>query len=52
MMASIFLVIGLLSCMLYFKSYAVFREEKHFNVINGEIHDREIFILLIMLMMR
>ena len=39
MMASIFLVIGLLSCMLYFKSYAVFREEKHFNVINGEVQD-------------
>ena len=37
--ASIFLVIGLLSCMLYFKSYAVFREEKHFNVINGEVQD-------------
>ena len=39
MVASIFLVIGLLSCMLYFKSYAVFREEKHFNVINGEVQD-------------
>ena len=39
MMSSIFLVIGLLSCMLYFKSYAVFREEKHFNVINGEVQD-------------
>ena len=28
-----------LSCMYLYKTYAVFTEEKHFNVINGEVQD-------------
>ena len=35
----LFVIIIFISLMFYFKSYAVFREEKHFNVINGEVQD-------------
>ena len=35
----LFVIVIFLSLIFYFKSYAVFREEKHFNVINGTIQD-------------
>ena len=35
----LFVIIIFISLMFFFKSYAVFREEKHFNVINGEVQD-------------
>ena len=35
----LFVIVIFISLIFYFKSYALFREEKHFNVINGTIGD-------------
>ena len=35
----LFVIVIFISLMFYFKSYALFREEKHFNVINGTVED-------------